>query len=138
MDSPDNRIDLQFLREMVRKFMADHEIRSMAVLGRVLDPSLSSCQGQGDKARRFLRDAYLPNLEEVGNLADWMGCSFEDLLRPISQVTMGDHSANFTQSGNNPVVNIGDQRSIPSRVDELSEEELFQAASKLVKMKSNL
>lgn len=99
MKNPDNRIDLQFLRETVRQFKKDNRL-SDAELGRVLNPEIGSLTGQSMKGKSFWEGSRDITLGEVAALADRMGVSFFELLRPVSYVGhQGDHSTQVAQHG---------------------------------------
>ena len=108
MENPDNRIDLQFLRETVRQFKKDNRL-SDAELGRILNPEISSLTGQSMKGKSFWEESRDISLREVSALAERMGVSFLELLRPVSYaVHQGDHCTQVIQHGQGASTHVAD------------------------------
>ena len=94
MEKPDNRIDLQFLLETVRQYAKDNGL-SASELGRIIAPHCESNNGHYLAGKKLLEGVAEPSLQQVGALADAMGTSFIELLRPISY-SLNNHCLLYT------------------------------------------
>ena len=113
-------IDYQFIRDVVRAFVEENNIRYHTELGRVLAPKLKSPSEQSTRGKEFWGKDYEEKLTvaELDRLAQWIGLPARDLVQPTyTKIIQGDHGQQITQNGKNSVVNVGSV-SEPSASDE--------------------